>query len=60
MIVENNWEEAGDPKFIDPTGQADPFDFTVFDFHLQPDSPCKDNGGFLTRTTNSGNISTAG
>ena len=58
MIVENNWEEAGDPKFIDLTGQADPFDFTVFDFRLQPDSPCKDNGGFLTRTKNGGNNST--
>lgn len=57
MVVENNWEEEGDPKFIDVSGQADPFDFTVFDFHLQADSPCRDNGGFLTRTTNSGNNS---
>ena len=50
----DNWEEAGDPGFVSVDAEPDPFDFDVFDFHLQPTSPCIDNGGFLTRTTNSG------
>ncbi|MBN1671173.1 MAG: right-handed parallel beta-helix repeat-containing protein [Kiritimatiellae bacterium] len=54
QFATNNWEHAGDPRFIDLEGPADPFDFGVFDFHLQPDSPCIDNGGFLTRTTGAG------
>jgi len=59
QVVADNWEEQGDPGFVDLTGQADPFDFTVFDFHLMPNSPCVDNGGFLTSATNSGDNSTS-
>ena len=58
QVVADNWLEEGDPGFMDLTGQADPFDFTVFDFHLAPGSPCINNGGFLTTTTNSGTNST--
>jgi len=54
QAVQNNWEEAGDPGFVDTAGPADPFDFTVFDFHLLPMSPCIDNGGFLTQAVNGG------
>lgn len=59
QILSDNWLEQGDPGFVDLNGPADPFDFSVFDFHLLPDSPCVDNGGFLTLTTNSGNNSTS-
>jgi len=52
QFVENNWEEEGDPGFVSISGTADPFDFAVFDFHLQAGSPCVDSGGYLTRTTN--------
>jgi hypothetical protein len=58
QVVADNREEQGDPGFVDLVGPADPFDFGVFDFHLLPDSPCVNNGGFLTRTVNSGNQST--
>ncbi len=54
QVVENNWEEAGDPGFVDTTGAADPFDFTVFDFHLSPTSRCVDAGAFLTQAVNAG------
>ena len=54
QVVADNWEEAGDPGFSDLSGTPDPFDFGVFDFHLRPDSPCIDGGGFLTRATNAG------
>jgi len=59
QVVADNWEEQGDPGFVDLTGQADPFDFTVFDFHLQPGSDCVDHGGFLTTATNSGDNRTS-
>jgi hypothetical protein len=50
--VAGNWEEEGDPGFVDISGTADPFDFDVFDFRLQASSPCVDGGVFLTETTN--------
>jgi hypothetical protein len=56
--VADNWLEEGDPGFVDLDGTADPFDFGVFDFHLRPDSPCIDRGGFLTRTVNDGTDAT--
>jgi len=58
QMVADNWEEEGNPRFADLTGQADPFDFEVFDFHLRADSPCIDNGGFLTKTVGAGVNST--
>jgi len=56
--VDGNWDEQGDPGFVDISGTADPLDFGVFDFHLQATSPCVDNGAFLTVTTNAGQGST--
>jgi hypothetical protein len=56
--VAGNWEEAGDPAFSSIAGEADPFDFEVFDFHLQAASPCVDNGVFLTHTVGAGADST--
>jgi hypothetical protein len=54
QAVSDNWEEAGDPGFLSIAGTADPFDFDLFDFHLQATSPCIDSGGFLTWTTSAG------
>jgi hypothetical protein len=56
--VQGNWEEEGDPGFVSISGTADPFNFSVFDFHLQAGSPCVDTGVFLTRTTGAGTDST--
>jgi hypothetical protein len=56
--VAHNWEHEGDPLFAAVTGQPDPADFGAYDFHLQAASPCRDNGGFLTLTTNTGQDST--
>jgi hypothetical protein len=53
-MVAGNWDEQGDPGFVDLSGTADPFDFGVFDFHLAAASPCIDGGEFLTVTTNAG------
>jgi hypothetical protein len=56
--VANNWEHEGDPLFAAVTGVPDPADFGFYNFHLRPGSPCRDNGGFLTLTTNTGQDST--
>lgn len=58
QAVAGNWDEQGDPGFVDLEGTADPFDFTVFDFHLTAASPCVDAGAFLTTTTNAGQDAT--
>jgi hypothetical protein len=55
--VEGNFDEAGDPGFVDIMGDPAPSDFSTFDFHLSPESPCIDNGVFLTATANSGDNS---
>ncbi len=55
----NNFEEAGDPGFVDISGEAIPSDFTVFDFHLKKASPCIDAGGFLTTAEKGGDNETA-
>ncbi|MDY0003120.1 MAG: MopE-related protein [Polyangia bacterium] len=54
----SNWEEEGDPLFLSAVGEPAPSDFYAYDFHLQPESPCLDNGSFLTFTANSGEEST--
>jgi hypothetical protein len=56
QIFINNWNEAGDPKFTDanPSETTNPFDQKYPNFNLQQDSPCRDTGAFLTKTTNSG------
>jgi hypothetical protein len=58
QFVEGNWDEEGDPGFVSISGEADPFDFSVFNFQLQETSPCVDSGAFLTRTTADGSDST--
>lgn len=58
QTVAGNWEEQGDPGFISISGSPDPFDFQAYDFHLRSDSPCVDNGSFLTRTADAGQNST--
>jgi Putative metal-binding motif/Pel9A-like, right handed beta helix region len=57
LTVANNWENAGDPKFVDISGKPAPFDFKVYDFSLKASSPCVDKGGFLTRATSAGTSS---
>lgn len=59
QIVAGNWEEEGDPGFVSISGQPDPFDFEIFDFHLTDGSPCIDHGVFLAQATNAGQDSTA-
>ncbi len=56
--VAGNWLHEGDPGFVSISGQADPADFGVYDFRLLPTSPCRDNGAYLTRTTNAGSDDT--
>lgn len=52
QAVSANWlDNAGDPKFVDTTGAADPANGDQWDFNLQPESPCKDNGAWLTTIT---------
>ncbi len=58
QVAADNWLEQGDPGFLTATGDPDPFDFDALDFRLRADSPCIDNGGFLTQATNSGQSST--
>jgi hypothetical protein len=43
----NNWEEAGDPQFVD-TMAAGAKTVTKPDFRLKATSPCIDRGAFLT------------
>jgi len=58
QVVADNWEE-GDPGFVALGAEPDPFDFDALDFHLHDDSPCVDNGGFLTTAVNAGDNSTS-
>lgn len=49
QMVTNNWlDNAGNPKFVDTVGAPDPANENQWNFNLQPDSPCIDNGAFLT------------
>jgi hypothetical protein len=54
QVVTNNWQEAGDPLFVNDKAAADPARPEAFDFRLQAQSPAIDKGGFLTKTTGSG------
>jgi len=58
QIIEDNWEEAGDPLFVDDEAAIVPAQPELLDFHLDPSSPCVDNGGFLTRTSGAGSGTT--
>jgi hypothetical protein len=52
QIFGGNWDgdSLGDPKFIN-AGMipGDPMDSSFPDLHLQPDSPCKNKGTYLTK-----------
>lgn len=54
QVVEGNWEEMGDPLFVDGTIPAIPVDSRKPDFTLQRQSPCVDRGVFLTKTVSAG------
>jgi len=54
QIIENNWEETGDPLFVNDEGPMIPGQPELLDFHLQENSPCIDNGGYLTQTVSAG------
>jgi hypothetical protein len=58
LVVADNWEEGGDPGFTTIGPEPDPFDFDALDFHLRDDSPCVNNGGFLSTATGAGENST--
>jgi hypothetical protein len=51
QVVENNWDQNDvDPGFVDLSG-SDPDDPDRPDLHLDPDSPAKDQGAWLTTVT---------
>jgi len=50
QAVRGNWEEEGDPLFLNVGVPAHPLQPGVLDFRLHPQSPCIDAGEFLTRT----------
>jgi len=48
-------DALGNPQFINaPTTLGDPFDDATPDLRLQPTSPCKDYGTYLTKITTAG------
>lgn len=49
--LSDNWKGTSDPKFVNISGTPDPDKETQFSFYLHSDSPCIDNGGFLTTIT---------
>ncbi|MCZ7645848.1 MAG: hypothetical protein M5U26_11275 [Planctomycetota bacterium] len=49
QIVAGNWEEAGDPLFVEEQTPLDPTNPKVPDLRLRPGSPCVDKGVFLTQ-----------
>jgi len=53
QTIVNNWEEAGNPYFVDET-IPNPSNPALPDFHLKSNSPCINSGAFLTTTTSSG------
>jgi hypothetical protein len=46
-----NYEEVGDPLFVDVRSRLDPFVPTLPDLHLRPGSPCIDAAAWLTTVT---------
>jgi parallel beta helix pectate lyase-like protein len=54
QVVEGNWEEAGDPGFVDIVSPVEAFDPSKPDFNLVHGSDCIDAGVFLTRTVGAG------
>jgi hypothetical protein len=54
QIIAGNWQEAGDPLFMDVTTPYNPATPTLPDFRLKTNSPCIDAGVFLTTITSPG------
>jgi len=54
QFFSHNWQEAGDPHFMNDEAPADPFKPELLDFRLRATSPCIDAGDFLTHTTADG------
>jgi len=62
QIWANNYDgdALGNPQFINaPTTPGDPFDAATPDLRLQPTSPCKDYGTYLTKITTAGGTGTS-
>lgn len=51
QTLANNWEQTGDPLFVNTT-VGSPGSTTQPDLHLQAGSPAINAGGFLTTTVN--------
>lgn len=51
QAIAGNWEEAGDPLFVNATETYDPSDAALPDLHLQAGSPAIDKGAFLAQIT---------
>jgi len=51
QTIAGNWQEAGDPLFVDVTTSYGPSNESLPDFHLKSTSPCIDKGVFLTTVT---------
>lgn len=49
QFIAGNWEEAGDPLFVNAVEKYDPSDATLPDLHLQAGSPAIDKGAFLAQ-----------
>lgn len=47
QIIAGNWEQTGDPRFVNPTIPADYSNASLPDLKLKSDSPCIDRGVFL-------------
>jgi len=61
QILANNWEgdTQGNPKFINASlSLGDPMNLDLPDLRLQADSPCIDQGSFLTRIISANGVGT--
>lgn len=58
QIIVNNWEEAGNPLFVNPSGKV-PTDSSLPDLHLQSGSPCINMGEWLTTIRSSSGSGTS-
>jgi len=48
QAIAGNWRDGGDPRFVDGRDPADLADPSLPDLRLRADSPCIDQGPFLT------------
>ncbi len=62
QIIASNWDgdTQGNPKFVHASDVlGDPQDPSLPDLHLEPDSPCKDSGTYLTTIISSSGSGTS-